>query len=157
MGRWKMYSDRGSGCGLRGGYCELVDIDPDAQAQLFKAVSAKLCPTVSGQAVMDVVVNPPQEGEESYELFQKVRKIRDIPSGEMGKQPDLFYAEHFLEEAGVCVVPGSGFGQRDGTYHFRMTILPSVELIHDVMDRFKKFHANFMEKYGDGESLNAKM
>lgn len=39
-----------------------------------------------------------------------------------------------------------------------MTILPSVELIHDVMDRFKKFHTSFMEKYGDGESsLNAKM
>jgi len=24
-----------------------------------------------------------------------------------------------LEETGICLVPGSGFGQRDGTFHFR--------------------------------------
>lgn len=24
-----------------------------------------------------------------------------------------------LEETGICVVPGSGFGQREGSYHFR--------------------------------------
>lgn len=33
--------------------------------------------------------------------------------------PDMFYCMKLLEETGVCVVPGSGFGQREGTYHFR--------------------------------------
>jgi alanine transaminase len=38
-------------------------------AMLNKSISAKLCPTVIGQACMDVVVNPPQKGEESHNDF----------------------------------------------------------------------------------------
>lgn len=34
--------------------------------------------------------------------------------------PDMFYCLKLLEDTGICVVPGSGFGQRDGTYHFRL-------------------------------------
>ncbi|PIK40079.1 hypothetical protein BSL78_23061, partial [Apostichopus japonicus] len=174
-------------CGMRGGYCELVNVDPGIQAQLFKLVSAKLCPTVTGQAVMDVVVNPPQKGEPSYDLFmeeksfvlstlaEKAKLVADgfnsvegvtcntvmgamysFPQIHLPKKaieavrkqnlsPDAFYATHFLEEAGVCIVPGSGFGQREGTFHFRMTILPPVDKIKEVMDRFKKFHTKFME------------
>ena len=33
-------------------------------------------------------------------------------------EPDFFYVKELLEETGVCVVPGSGFGQKPGTYHF---------------------------------------
>jgi len=36
-------------CGYRGGYCEVINLDPDVKVQLFKSISAKLCPTVSGQ------------------------------------------------------------------------------------------------------------
>lgn len=36
-------------CGFRGGYCELVNFDDDVQAQLFKYLSARLCPAVLGQ------------------------------------------------------------------------------------------------------------
>ncbi len=36
-------------CGIRGGYGELVNMDPDVKAMLFKSISAKLCPTVIGQ------------------------------------------------------------------------------------------------------------
>lgn len=31
----------------------------------------------------------------------------------------MFYCMKLLEETGLCVVPGSGFGQKEGTYHFR--------------------------------------
>lgn len=37
----------------------------------------------------------------------------------LGMQPDMLYCLRLLEETGICVVPGSGFGQREGTYHFR--------------------------------------
>jgi alanine transaminase len=33
--------------------------------------------------------------------------------------PDAFYAFQLLENTGICIVPGSGFGQIPGTYHFR--------------------------------------
>ncbi|XP_027540730.1 alanine aminotransferase 2-like [Neopelma chrysocephalum] len=33
--------------------------------------------------------------------------------------PNMFYCMKLLEETGICVVPGSGSGQREGTHHFR--------------------------------------
>ena len=53
-------------CGIRGGYAEVVNMDPGVMAMLQKSISAKLCPTVLGQACMDLVVNPPRPGEPSY-------------------------------------------------------------------------------------------
>lgn len=38
---------------------------------------------------------------------------------ELGLAPDMFFCLCLLEETGICVVPGSGFGQQEGTYHFR--------------------------------------
>lgn len=61
-------------CGLRGGYGEIVNMDPTVMAVLLKSISAMLCPTVVGQAAMDVVVNPPQPNEPSYEQFQKEKE-----------------------------------------------------------------------------------
>ena len=44
-----------------------------------------------------------------------------------GKQPDWLYCRDLLVSTGIVVVPGSGFGQADGTYHFRTTFLPSED------------------------------
>ncbi|XP_050843674.1 alanine aminotransferase 2, partial [Serinus canaria] len=38
---------------------------------------------------------------------------------EKNQSPDMFFCMRLLEETGICVVPGSGFGQKEGTYHFR--------------------------------------
>jgi len=38
-------------CGLRGGYTEVINLDPDVKAMLLKSVSAMLCPTVLGQVI----------------------------------------------------------------------------------------------------------
>ncbi len=48
-----------------------------------------------------------------------------------------------LEQTGICVVPGSGFGQAPGTWHFRTTILPPVEQIERVVARLGEFHRTF--------------
>lgn len=61
-------------CGIRGGYGEIINMDPKVMAILLKSISAMLCPTVLGQVVMDVVVNPPKLNEPSYKLFQKEKK-----------------------------------------------------------------------------------
>lgn len=176
-------------CGFRGGYCELTNMNPDVKAQLYKMLSAKLCSSVLGQAMMDVVVNHPKQGEPSYDTFmaEKNKVLGDlkfkanlasetfnslpgfkcntvagamyafprfelppkaIQEAEKRKQaPDAFYCFTLLEEAGICVVPGSGFGQLPGTLHFRMTILPTVEKLKLVMEKFKIFHASFLKRY----------
>lgn len=47
-------------------------MDPAVKAQLTKLVSVRLCSPVLGQALMDLVVNPPQPDEPSYASFIKV-------------------------------------------------------------------------------------
>lgn len=176
-------------CGLRGGYVELVNLDPDVIVQFKKALSAKLCSAVTGQAAMDVIVNPPKPGEPSYELFQKQKNsvlgqlkekgkmtsnlfnsidgiscnpvqgaMYAFPKIELPKKAveaaqakglaaDAFYCFNLLEETGMCVVPGSGFGQKEGTWHFRTTILPPVEQLSEMLSRFGDFHSKFLKKY----------
>ena len=34
---------------------------------------------------------------------------------------DTYYCLELLSQTGVCVVPGSGFGQRERMWHFRYT------------------------------------
>ncbi|KZC08802.1 PREDICTED: alanine aminotransferase 1 [Dufourea novaeangliae] len=176
-------------CGIRGGYGEIINMDPKVMAILLKSISAMLCPTVLGQVVMDVVVNPPKPNELSYKLFVKEKEdtlrslaersqlvvdtLNSIPGfkvnpamGAMyvfpridlpkkaiqaaeadGQHPDVFYAFKLLETTGICVIPGSGFGQRPGTYHFRTTILPQKEKIKTMLESLKQFHLKFLEEY----------
>uniref|UniRef100_A0A8B9HQP0 alanine transaminase n=1 Tax=Astyanax mexicanus TaxID=7994 RepID=A0A8B9HQP0_ASTMX len=151
-------------CGFRGGFMEVVNLDPEVKAQLVKLLSVRLCPPVAGQAAMDVIVNPPQPDEPSFTQFYKEKaavlgaladkaKLTEqilsavpgikcnpvqgamyafpqifIPpraveeAKALGMQPDMLYCLRLLEETGICVVPGSGFGQREGTYHFRYNL-----------------------------------
>lgn len=40
-------------------------------------------------------------------------------AGRLQRAPDWLYCKELLEATGIVVVPGSGFGQKEGTYHFR--------------------------------------
>jgi aspartate/methionine/tyrosine aminotransferase len=59
---------------------------------------------------------------------------------------DTDYCMALLEETGICVVPGSGFGQLPGTLHFRTTILPPRNEIEELVVRMKDFHENYVKK-----------
>ncbi|CAG8951304.1 hypothetical protein HYFRA_00008054 [Hymenoscyphus fraxineus] len=61
-----------------------------------------------------------------------------------GRAPDEFYAFRLLDATGVCVVAGSGFGQKENTLHFRTTFLaPGTEWV----GRITKFHEEFMNEF----------
>uniref|UniRef100_A0A3Q3M8R8 alanine transaminase n=1 Tax=Mastacembelus armatus TaxID=205130 RepID=A0A3Q3M8R8_9TELE len=179
-------------CGFRGGYMEVINMDDEVKAELTKLLSVRLCSPVPGQALVDLVFNPPQPGEPSYDNFIKERtailsaleekaKLTEqvlntvpgiscnpvqgamfcfpritIPEKAMieatvrqihQRQPDVFYCMKMLEEAGICVIPGSGFGQKEGTYHFRMTILPPIDKLQILLNKVKEFHQKFTQKY----------
>lgn len=73
-------------------------------------------------------------------LPEKARREAD----KQGKLPDEFYCDRLLDATGVCVVPGSGFGQKEGTLHFRTTFLaPGTEWV----GRITEFHAKFMDEF----------
>jgi aspartate/methionine/tyrosine aminotransferase len=61
-------------------------------------------------------------------------------------QRDEEYCLRLLEETGICVVPGSGFGQQPGTLHFRTTFLPPKEDIKELVASMKKFHLAYVKK-----------
>lgn len=58
-------------CGHRGGYFELNGFDPEVVEQIYKFVSISLCAPVVGQCLVELMVNPPKEGEPSYELYKQ--------------------------------------------------------------------------------------
>ena len=62
----------------------------------------------------------------------------------VNRRPDEFYALRLLDATGVCVVPGSGFGQKEGTLHFRTTFLaPGTAWVSQIV----KFHKEFMDEF----------
>jgi len=176
-------------CGMRGGYFELCNFDPEVVQQLLKLVSIGLCSNTLGQIATGLMVQPPALGEPSYARYsaekeailtsmrRRALKLVDglnamegvtcnAPEGAMyafpsitlppkaiaaaeaaGKVPDTFYALALLEATGIVVVPGSGFGQKQGTWHFRTTFLPPEKDMEGVITRMGEFHKGFMAKY----------
>lgn len=183
-------------CGHRAGYFELRHIPEDVLEQFIKLQSISLCSNVVGQIATYLMVAPPQEGDESYDLYIKEKnsilndlkeKARilgeginsipgmscEIPQGamyafvkfelppekgvdlnKMSEQEkkkyeakrDSDYCLALLEETGICVVPGSGFGQLPGTLHFRTTFLPPKEDMEELVSKIRKFHLSYVEK-----------
>lgn len=173
-------------CGQRGGYMELIGFSDEVRAEILKLASISLCPVVTGQALVELMINPPKEGEPSYPAYQNERlsihhalqerakllyesfnKMEGVecqkPQGamycfpkisipekaiakakEIGYEPDEFYCNELLVNTGICAVPGSGFGQKAGTFHVRTTFLaPGVQWIYD----WESFHKKFFSEY----------
>jgi aspartate/methionine/tyrosine aminotransferase len=61
----------------------------------------------------------------------------DLPTG----MSDEGWCMALLEKTGICVVPGSGFGQLPGTAHFRATILPPRDQLATMVSSIAAFHA----------------
>nr|DAD44159.1 TPA_asm: hypothetical protein HUJ06_002389 [Nelumbo nucifera] len=91
------------------------------------------------------------KAEGAMYLFPRIRLPRKaIEAAEAAKTaPDAFYAHHLLDATGIVVVPGTGFGQVPGTWHFRCTILPQEDKIPAVVSRLTAFHQAFMAEFRD--------
>jgi len=90
----------------------------------------------------------PSEG--SMYLFPRVvlPPAAVAAAADAGMKPDGLYANELLDATGVCVVPGSGFGQAPGTFHIRTTFLPTEDAMEQMVNRMRDFHLGFMKKYG---------
>lgn len=67
--------------------------------------------------------------------------------------PDEFYCLQMLEATGLTPIPGRNFGQKEGTYHVRFTILPSEDKVVPMFNKISKFHKEFMDKYRDNDVM----
>lgn len=65
-----------------------------------------------------------------------------------GKQPDFIYCMEMVNKTGIMTVPGSGFGQEPGSYHFRITNLVNpTSHMEEVLQNLKKFNDDFMANH----------
>ncbi len=71
---------------------------------------------------------------------QDIKKMTDEEKAKYEASRDSSYCMELLEKTGICVVPGSGFGQAPGTLHFRTTFLPPKDDIKALVKKMKAFH-----------------
>lgn len=84
-------------CGRRGGYFECHNLDQEVMDQLFKVASVSLCSNVMGQLMVLLMVDPPKEGDESYELYNQERLAIH---GKLIREIKIFNICRFIEEEG---------------------------------------------------------
>ena len=82
---------------------------------------------------------PPEKGVDVEAMSAEERRTY-----EAGR--DSEYCLSLLEETGICVVPGSGFGQEPGTLHFRTTFLPPQAEIEALVANLKAFHEQYVRE-----------
>jgi len=85
---------------------------------------------------------------DGMESFGKVGALYLFPR--MNKLPqnttDYDYCMSLLEETGLCVVNGSGFGQKQGTHHLRIAFLPSKESLESILPVWIDFHNKYINQ-----------
>ncbi|WWC90423.1 uncharacterized protein L201_005358 [Kwoniella dendrophila CBS 6074] len=111
-------------CGRRGGYFECVNISDEVMEQVYKMASVTLCPPVSGQIGVDLMVSPPKEGSESYRLWKQETSLIHNNL----KERSYLMAEHFNKLPGVSCNPAEG----------AMYLFPKIDMPQKAIDEAKK-------------------
>lgn len=68
-----------------------------------------------------------------------------FPSIEL--ENDTHFVSELIKETGVVVVPGSGFGQKPFTTHFRIVILPQEEILEKAFKLIGEFYQHYKSNY----------
>ncbi|MFY8162275.1 MAG: aminotransferase class I/II-fold pyridoxal phosphate-dependent enzyme [Candidatus Kapaibacteriota bacterium] len=91
----------------------------------------------------DVVYNKIQ-GIDGISLVKPEGAFYAFPKIEV--KDDWNFCIALLRATGVMVVPGMGFGQKEGTKHFRIVILPNEEILGTAFDLLKDFYYDYRTK-----------
>jgi len=59
---------------------------------------------------------------------------------------DTKFTRELMIETGVVVVPGSGFGQKPGSRHFRIVILPPEDILERAFSKIAEFYSKYKNK-----------
>lgn len=134
----------------------------DYRETVGKLLRARLCANHPMQYAVKAALNSPEK--EIEEINKKLKRRKEITQEWIDQIPHLslaapeaaFYAfprinlniddtefaKRLLEDTGVLVVPGSGFGQKPGTAHFRIVFLPQDELLVRAYEKIDSFIKN---------------
>ena len=81
---------------------------------------------------------PEEPGKDVFKMSEEERLAYE-------SKRNMDYCMALLEETGICVVPGAGFGQIPGTFHFRTTFLPPMEDMNGLVEKIKAFNKKYTE------------
>lgn len=59
---------------------------------------------------------------------------------------DRDFVAALIRETGVVVVPGSGFGQKPGTSHFRLVFLPPERILGPACEKIVEFYRRYVSR-----------
>nr|XP_023833506.1 alanine aminotransferase 2-like [Salvelinus alpinus] len=77
-------------CGLRGGYVELVNLDPAVMRYAYTIFSTDICAPVTGQLALELMANPPRPGDPSYPVYaQETQAIQAMLVHNMNWVPEV--------------------------------------------------------------------
>lgn len=150
-------------CGWRVGWVIFCNgrLTRELRAAAQRLADARLCSAAPPQEAVQPALEGPQE--HIREMMGRLRERRDLtvrrlssirgisvvePRGTFYAMPrlelpgvssDEQFILELLKETGVLFVHGSGFGQQEGTQHFRVVFLPPVEVLSDAFDRLEAF------------------
>ena len=144
------------GWGVVSGRTDWVDDYSEAIGRLERA---RLCASHPAQASAKAALEGPQSHiedmierlrERRARLMAGINSIDGItcvaPRGAFyafprlhGVQDDNAFVMDLMAATGIVCVPGSGFGQREGTAHLRFVILPPPAIIDAAMERLADF------------------
>lgn len=117
------------------------------ESEIFNGLQRRAKALVKGLNEVDGITCNPADG--AMYAFPAI----ELPQGALVAAeaediaPDTLYALSLLEYSGICVVPASGFGQKEGRFGFRTTFLPPDEKMIAAIDKFAAHHYYFCEKY----------
>jgi alanine transaminase len=79
-------------CGVRGGYMELLNMDPVVYQMVNKVSGIELCSNTTGQVMVDLMINPPsQKMGESAETVESFRAEADKLSQSLKRRANVAY------------------------------------------------------------------
>lgn len=108
-------------CGRRGGYMELWNMRASFQRQVFKLVmETMMCPNIAGQIMTSLMVQPPEELQESYCQF----------NFEVSRICNSLTQWSYSLVAGLNAIPGISCQSVEGALY----AFPSVQLPTQVID-----------------------
>jgi alanine-synthesizing transaminase len=136
----------------------------------IEAINRLLRARVSANHPEQYAIVTALEGDQSHltEMIAKLERRRDImcnildkieginlvkPEGAFYAFPtikvndDTHFVTQLIKETGVVVVPGSGFGQKPGTNHFRIVTLPQEEILEQAFKIIGEFYSYYKTKY----------
>jgi len=128
---------------------ESYELFKQEESEIFEGLKRRSKALVDGLNEVDGITCNPAEG--AMYVFPKVelsdKAIAYAEENDMS--PDTLYCLSLLEMTNICVVPGSGFGQKDGRYGFRTTFLPPDKQMIPAIELFASHHRKFSAKFAD--------